>query len=108
MLVIVGRPIDRGRPSEGRWREDRRRWSSRRWLDGVHKGRGGTRPKEKRARVHETYCRLKGRWTYCYRAIDQDGQVVDVYVSNGGTRRPPTSLQQNPEGAVESTGATTA
>ena len=32
-------------------------------------------------RVDETYCRLKGRWAYCYRAIDQDGQVVDVYVS---------------------------
>ena len=29
-------------------------------------------------RVDETYCRLKGRWAYCYRAIDQDGQVVDV------------------------------
>ena len=30
-----------------------------------------------RWRVDETYCRLKGRWAYCYRAIDQDGQVVD-------------------------------
>ena len=34
-----------------------------------------------RWRVDETYCRLNGRWAYCYRAIDQDGQVVDVYVS---------------------------
>ncbi len=25
-------------------------------------------------RVDETYCRLDGRWAYCYRAIDQDGQ----------------------------------
>jgi transposase, IS6 family len=32
-------------------------------------------------RVDETYCRLGGRWAYCYRAIAQDGQVVDVYVS---------------------------
>ncbi len=30
-----------------------------------------------RWRVDETYCRLQGRWAYCYRAIDQDGQVVD-------------------------------
>src|SRR3712207_2038468 len=30
-------------------------------------------------RVDETYCRLNGRWAYCYRAIDQDGQVVDAY-----------------------------
>src|SRR5688500_2906531 len=34
-----------------------------------------------RWRVDETYCRLTGRWAYCYRAIDQDGQIVDVYVS---------------------------
>jgi IS6 family transposase len=32
-------------------------------------------------RVDETYCRLNGRWAYCYRAIDQHGQVVDVYFS---------------------------
>ena len=32
-------------------------------------------------RVDETYCRLNGRWAYCYRAIDQEGQVVDVYFS---------------------------
>ncbi len=35
----------------------------------------------RRWRVDETYCRLQGRWAYCYRAIDQDGQVVDVYFS---------------------------
>jgi transposase, IS6 family len=34
-----------------------------------------------RWRVDETYCRLNGRWAYCYRAIEQDGQVVDVYFS---------------------------
>ncbi len=32
-------------------------------------------------RVDETYCRLSGKWAYLYRAIDQDGQVVDVYFS---------------------------
>jgi transposase, IS6 family len=32
-------------------------------------------------RVDETYCRLNGRWAYCYRAIDQDGQIVDAYFS---------------------------
>ncbi len=32
-------------------------------------------------RVDETYCRLKGKWAYLYRAIDQAGQVVDVYFS---------------------------
>ncbi len=32
-------------------------------------------------RVDETYCRLNGRWAYLYRAIDQNGQVVEVYFS---------------------------
>ncbi len=32
-------------------------------------------------RVDETYTRLNGTWTYIYRAIDQDGQVVDAYFS---------------------------
>jgi transposase, IS6 family len=30
--------------------------------------------------VDETSCRLHGRWAYCYRAIDQHGQAVDVDV----------------------------
>ncbi len=32
-------------------------------------------------RVDETYTRLNGRWTYIYRAIDPDGQVIDAYFS---------------------------
>jgi transposase, IS6 family len=31
--------------------------------------------------VDETYCRVSGAWAYLYRAIDQHGQVVDVYCS---------------------------
>ncbi len=31
--------------------------------------------------VDETYIRLAGRWVYAYRAIDEHGQVIDVYVS---------------------------
>jgi IS6 family transposase len=34
-----------------------------------------------RWRVDETYCRVNGTWAYLYRAIDQHGQVVDVYCS---------------------------
>jgi transposase-like protein len=26
-------------------------------------------------------CKVAGRWVYLYRAIDQDGQVIDVLVS---------------------------
>jgi IS6 family transposase len=31
--------------------------------------------------VDETYVKLAGRWRYVYRAIDQYGQIIDVYVS---------------------------
>jgi transposase-like protein len=31
--------------------------------------------------VDETYVKVAGRWRYVYRAIDQVGQVIDVYVS---------------------------
>jgi transposase, IS6 family len=32
-------------------------------------------------RVDETYCDFRGRHAYVYRAIDEDGQVVDAYFS---------------------------
>jgi transposase-like protein len=31
--------------------------------------------------IDETYIRIAGRWSYAFRAIDEDGQVIDVYVS---------------------------
>jgi transposase-like protein len=31
--------------------------------------------------VDETYVRVAGQWRYVYRAIDQFGQVIDVFVS---------------------------
>jgi transposase-like protein len=31
--------------------------------------------------VDETYVKVAGRWTYLYRAIDQFGQVIDVWLS---------------------------
>lgn len=30
--------------------------------------------------VDETYVKVAGQWVYLYRAIDQDGQVLDVLV----------------------------
>jgi transposase-like protein len=35
-----------------------------------------------RWRADETYLKLGKRWHYLYRAIDEDGQIVDVYVSD--------------------------
>jgi transposase-like protein len=43
--------------------------------------RAHRQPVGKKWRVDETYVRLKGSWTYIYRAIDQHGQVVDTYFS---------------------------
>jgi transposase-like protein len=34
-----------------------------------------------RWRVDETYVKVAGAWRYVYRAIDQSGQVIDVFVS---------------------------
>src|ERR687894_2535236 len=31
--------------------------------------------------IDETYIRIAGRWCYAFRAIDEDGQFIDVYVS---------------------------
>ncbi len=31
--------------------------------------------------VDETYVKVAGRWTYLYRAIDEHGQVIDVWLS---------------------------
>jgi transposase, IS6 family len=54
-----------------------------------------------RWRVDETYCRLKGRWAYCYRAIDEQGQIVDVYFSQ---RRNATAAEACFARAIEATG----
>jgi len=32
--------------------------------------------------VDETYVKVAGRWRYVYRAVDQHGQIIDVYVSD--------------------------
>jgi transposase, IS6 family len=53
--------------------------------------------------VDETYCRLDRRWAYCYRAMDQDGQIVDVYVSQ---RRNAAAARAFFERAIAETGVT--
>jgi transposase-like protein len=52
-------------------------------------------------RVDETYVRLHGGWTYVERAIDQEGQVVDAYVSQ---RRNARAAQTFFERAIDETG----
>jgi transposase-like protein len=38
-----------------------------------------------RWQVDETYVKVAGRWRYVYRAIDQFGQVVDMFSPRVGT-----------------------
>jgi transposase-like protein len=60
-------------------------------------------PVGRKWRVDETYCRLNGRWAYCYRAIDQDSQVVDAYFSE---RRNAAAARAFFERAIAETGLT--
>lgn len=32
-------------------------------------------------RVDETYVKVRGRWTYLYRAVDKFGNTIDFYLS---------------------------
>ena len=50
--------------------------------------------------LDETYIRVAGRWRYLYRAIDQFGQVIDVYVS---PRRDTTAVRRCFEWAIATT-----
>jgi len=42
-------------------------------------GKGGVR--SRRWHVDETYLKVRGRWAYLYRAIDQDGRLIDTMLS---------------------------
>jgi transposase, IS6 family len=44
--------------------------------------------------VDETYVKVAGRWVYLYRAVDQFGQVIDVYASTRGDGEVPRRFFQ--------------
>src|SRR5215213_5923253 len=43
------------------------------------RGQGGARSRH--WHVDETYVKVRGRWCYLYRAIDRDGQLIDIMLS---------------------------
>jgi transposase-like protein len=57
----------------------------------------------RRWRVDETYIKIAKRWHYLYRAIDPQGQIVDVYLS---ARRDRAAAQAFFEGAMEASTVT--
>ena len=63
-----------------------------------HRTRAGTR-----WRVDETLLKVGGQWRYVFRAIDEHGQVVDVYLSD---HRDAASARAFFERAIAATGVT--
>jgi transposase, IS6 family len=45
--------------------------------------------------VDETYVRISGTWRYAYRAVDEQGQVIDVFVSKKRDTRAATRFFAN-------------
>ncbi len=39
------------------------------------------RPQSTSWRVDETYVKVRGKWTYLYRALDKEGNTIDFYLS---------------------------
>jgi transposase, IS6 family len=60
------------------------RWVQTFTAEFIHVARAARHAAGNRWFVDETYVKVAGRWTYLYRAVDQHGQVIDVFVS---TRR---------------------
>jgi len=57
------------------------RWVQRFTPEFVEAARTCRRVPGDRWFVDETYVKVNGRWTYLYRAIDQYGRVIDVWLS---------------------------
>ena len=51
----------------------------RKWNGGC--GGNGARSMSDSWRVDETYIKVKGKWTYLYRAVDKHGNTIDFYLS---------------------------
>jgi transposase-like protein len=57
------------------------RWVQRFTVEFISVARPRRRVLGDRWFVDETYVKVAGQWTYLYRAIDQHGQVIDVWLS---------------------------
>ena len=53
------------------------RWVKRYALEFEKRWNRFARPVGRSWRVDETYIKIKGRWTYLYRAVDKEGKTVD-------------------------------
>ena len=46
------------------------------------------RPRSRSWRVDETYVKVRGKWSYLYRAVDKLGNTIDFYLSSFLTQLP--------------------
>ena len=58
------------------------RWVFRFSNELKHKVRPHLRKTLTSWRLDETYIKLKGKWTYLYRAVDREGKTIDFYLSS--------------------------
>jgi transposase-like protein len=54
------------------------------WAEDPGCKRCGDAQRRSALAVDETYVKVAGHWRYVYRAVDQFGQVIDVFVSSNG------------------------
>ena len=65
------------------------RWVQRYAPEIERRLRPHLKPTNKSWRVDETYIRVKGKWTYLYRAVDSTGASI-FYYPPGGMQPPPS------------------
>jgi transposase-like protein len=78
------------------------RWVQRYVPDFEKRWREYARPVDGSWRCDETYIKVKGRWTYLYRAVDKQGRTVDFLLSE---RRDVAAAKRFFRNAVKNNGA---
>ncbi|MGI4946145.1 MAG: IS6 family transposase [Janthinobacterium lividum] len=73
-LMLEDRGVDVDHTTIFRWIQDYAAELAKRVRPHIRRSNGSWR-------VDETYVRVKGRWTYLYRAVDSRGQTIDFLLS---------------------------
>ncbi len=52
------------------------------------------RPVGRSWQIDETYLKVRGKWTYLYRAVDKADNTIDFLLRHGATRLPPDAFEK--------------